>query len=128
MTNKSLSQQLCEECGIEEQKIIVVGFDEHDITLPIFKTVKQTSDEPCIRVIREHCLPDFENNNNNFIKIQELKIKSSNECLGFILWAQDYRFYDKKSFLDSLLCYLDCVQDIYLEDVKQAIREAKWEV
>lgn len=104
MTKKTLSQKICEVCGIEPE--IIEDYDSNQYEV----------------------YPDFENNNNNFIKIQELKIKSSNECLGFILWAQDYKFYDKKSFLDSLLCYLDCVQDIYLEDVKQAIREAKWEV
>ena len=33
MANKSSSQQICEVCGIEERKVLVVGGDVYKITI-----------------------------------------------------------------------------------------------
>ena len=143
MIEKCLSQEICEACGIEEQKILVVGFDEYDITLPIFKTVNQTSDEPCIRVVREHCLPDFENNNNNFVKLLEIVSKKASVsfCHNGTYYGCSIHYFFKDifeavegtlqhNFLNTLL-----VQDLrnpckpkLLEQIKEAIRQENWEV
>ena len=160
MTKKTLSQKICEECGIEEQKILVVGFDEYDITLPIFKTVKQTSDEPCIRVVREHCLPNFENNNNNFVKLEEIMLAELAEHhLTVVKWVHywldgtlmheyilitktghkirfkhndiqvDNWFVERENRAECLILFiLWKVIPICGESIKQAIREADWEV
>lgn len=144
MTNKSLSQQICEACGIEEQKILVVGFDEYDITLPIFKTVKQTSDEPCIRVVREHCLPDFENNNNNFVKLLNIIYtcginQKYDYQLATLSFEEDCYYYSEEypntfqhRYLEVLLYLLsknyDSWDNKFQKIIKQAIREATWQV
>lgn len=128
MTNKSLSEKICEVCGIEEQKIIVVGFDEHDITLPIFKTVKQTSDEPCIRVVREHCLPDFENA-ENFKKLFNLKYgRSSWETVAYRLMKCPYQIKDTTEFLEKFLNMLKYHKCYDTEQIIKAIKQTKWEV
>lgn len=140
--DKTLSQQICEICGIEERKKLVIGFDKLDITLPIFKTVKQTSNEPYIRVVKEHCLPDFENNNNNFVKLLEIVSKKASVsfCHNGTYYGCSIHYFFKDifeavegtlqhSFLNTLL-----VQDLrnpckpkLLEQIKQAIREVDWE-
>lgn len=50
MTDKSLSEQICEVCGIEPE--IIQDYELNDIEI----------------------YPDFEDNNNNFIKLFELSL------------------------------------------------------
>lgn len=144
MIEKCLSHQICEACGIEEQKILVVGFDEYDITLPIFKTVNQTSDEPCIRVVREHCLPDFENNNNNFVKLLNIIYtcginQKYDYQLATLSFEEDWYYYYEEypntfqhRYLEVLLYLLsknyDSWDNKFQKIIKQAIREATWQV
>ena len=144
MIEKCLSHQICEACGIEEQKILVVGFDEYDITLPIFKTVNQTSDEPCIRVVREHCLPDFENNNNNFVKLLNIIYtcginQKYDYQLATLSFEEDWYYYYEEypntfqhRYLEVLLYLLsknyDSWDNKFHKIIKQAIREATWQV
>lgn len=54
MTNKSLSEQICEVCGIKPE--IIEDYDNNQYEL----------------------YPDFENNNDNFIKLMELEIPHKN--------------------------------------------------
>ena len=59
MTNKNLSQKICEVCGIKPE--IIEDYDSNEYEI----------------------YPDFENNNNNFVKLLELKILTGCTLWGF---------------------------------------------
>lgn len=138
MTSNNLSEQICKACGIEEQKMVVVGFDESDITQPIFKIVTQTNNESYIRIVKEHCLPDFQNNDSNFIKLMELDFDNcSDENTRFpSLWcflnSFEYALGSKEGYLIYLLSFLNDNENNWREnlqrDVKCAIRQAIWKI
>lgn len=110
MTNKSLSEQIFEACGVNTNK---------------------------------YAYPDFENNNNNFVKLLEIVSKKASVsfCHNGTYYGCSIHYFFKDifeavegtlqhSFLNTLL-----VQDLrnpckpkLLEQIKQAIREADWEV
>lgn len=123
MIEKSLSQQICEICEIEPKyKIIHI--------------------KPTI-LDKSPIYPDFENNNNNFEKLLEIVSKKASVsfCHNGTYYGCSIHYFFKDifeavegtlqhSFLNTLL-----VQDLrnpckpsLLEQIKQAIREADWEV
>ena len=121
MTNKNLSQTICEECGIKPE--IIQDYELNDIEL----------------------YHDFENNNNNFIKLLSLttdyitknNIKIPCKPIWWILNkdAQTYNQlapYDISSCLIMLKIILENKNNKYtrveIEKIKQAIRQADWEV
>lgn len=117
MTN--LSKDLCRICGIEPE--IIEDYDSNEYEI----------------------YPDFENNNNNFVKLLEIVSKKASVSFchnGTYYGCSIHYFYKdifeavegtfQHSFLNTLL-----VQDLrnpckpsLLEQIKQAIREADWEV
>lgn len=141
MTNKSLSKQLCEVCGIEPK----YQCNYHSCTCPIqdidkfnSKCPKQAVTKECDARSNKPCYIDFENNNNNFVKLMELDFDSCSD--------EDIRFPSLWCFLNSFMFALRSREDylIYLlgflkdnrsewrenlhRDVKQAIKQEQWEV
>lgn len=107
MTNKTLSEQICETCGIEPK--IIQDYELNDIEL----------------------YPDFENNNNNFVKLLELKILTGCTLWGFLSLKGVY-MSKKETVLKTIYLILSnkikFLDDKSREQIKQAIRQADWEV
>lgn len=118
MTNKTLSEQICEVCGIKPE--IIQDYELNDIEI----------------------YPDFENNNNNFVKLLEIVSKKASVsfCHNGTYYGCSIHYFFKDifeavegtlqhNFLNTLL-----VQDLrnpckpkLLEQIKQAIRQTVWE-
>ena len=116
---KNLSQQLCELCGIKPE--IIEDYDSNEYEI----------------------YPDFENNNNNFVKLLEIVSKKTSVSFchnGTYYGCSIHYFFDhifeavegtlQHNFLNTLL-----VQDLrnpckpkLLEQIKQAIKNEQWEV
>lgn len=123
MTDKSLSEQICEVCGIEP--------------------IKDYIPTNCATVQQINIYPDFENNNNNFVKLLEIVSKKASVsfCHNGTYYGCSIHYFFKDifeavegtlqhNFLNTLL-----VQDLrnpckprLLEQIKQDIRQADWEV
>lgn len=121
MTN--LSKELCEICGIEP--------------------IKEYIPTNCATVQQINVYPDYENNNNNFVKLLEIVSKKASVsfCHNGTYYGCSIHYFFKDifeavegtlqhNFLNTLL-----VQDLrnpckpsLLEQIKQAIREADWEL
>lgn len=100
MTNKSLSQQICEACGIKPE--IIEDYDSNEYEI----------------------YPDFENNNNNFMKLFCLPVKiESSEPTETIIHILSNRFhiFDVEDFLSALYKYLTGYND-YGAQIIQAIK------
>lgn len=151
MTNKSLSQQLCEACGIEPIKLYGCEFknlSEYGIGWGV--DVCPAAEDESIKCeqcehskVAEFLYPDFENNNNNFVKLLEIVSKKSSVSFchnGTYYGCSIHYFYKdifeavegtlQRNFLNTLL-----VQDLrnpckpkLLEQIKQAIKNGQWEV
>lgn len=133
MTNKSLSQQICEECGIEPK----YWCSYHSCICPIQdigkfnpKCPKQSVTKECDTRSHEPRYPDFENNNNNFVKLLELKILTGCTLWGFLSLKGVY-MSQKETVLKTIYLILSnkikFLGDKSREQIKQAIREEKWE-
>lgn len=126
MENKTLSEQICEVCGIEP---IEEKYCYHECKKPELKNV------PCYNSKCEYYrhfikYPNFENNNNNFVKLLELNVDKS--TIGSVItFAEGCPIVNKKTFLKDLLTFLSsntlCKKE-EREQIKQAIRQADWEV
>lgn len=138
MTNKSLSQQLCEACGIKKKR--VPDFTCNKCKYLIDNECKR-GDNPCNHY--KYVYPDFENNNNNFVKLLEIVSKKSSVsfCHNGTYYGCSIHYFFKDifeavegtlqhNFLNTLL-----VQDLrnpckpkLLEQIKQAIKNEQWKV
>lgn len=107
MADKSISQQICELCGVETLK-----------------------DENAYFTGNLGKYPDFENNNNNFVKLFELPflIKSGvNFTISQVLCeSSGFKFSNKETFLIQLLDFINICEN-FGEYIKQTIRRANWE-
>lgn len=102
---KSLSQQICELCGIEYEKLE-----------PDYRVQDDNGD---ICEYYSYKL-DFKTP-ENFVKLYELKIDEDN-TLGWFLTLTYENIYTREDFLDALIDYLTTTDDLF-ERVKQAIRD-----
>ena len=106
MTEKSLSQQICEVCGIEPETI--QDYELNDIEI----------------------YPDFKNN-NNFVKLLELKILTGCTLWGFLSLKGVY-MSQKETVLKTIYLILSnkikFLDDNSREQIKQSIRKADWEM
>lgn len=120
---KTLSEQICEECGVK----------------PLF-LCKIHSETKC-----ETVYPDFENSNNNFVQLQEffadwgmgytcqlIGIDPNRIEISF-LWDKNTRFKTiaktfKTAFLQYVLQLLELEKEEGEEVLKQAIKNEQWEV
>ena len=109
MTN--LSKELCEVCGIEP--------------------IKEYIPTNCATVQQINVYPDFENNNNNFVKLLELKILTGCTLWGFLSLKGVY-MSKKETVLKTMYLILSnkikFLDDKSREQIKEAIRQEKWEV
>lgn len=100
----NLSQQLCNVCGIKPE--IIQDYELNDIEI----------------------YPDFENNNNNFVKLLNLDFSP--------------RFKSLLHYITSIFCSTNSTKDLLVQilhelkfnsqsdtvkQIKQAIRQADWE-
>lgn len=106
MTNKNLSQKICEVCGIQPE--IIEDYDSNEYEI----------------------YPDFENNNNNFVKLLELKILTGCTLWGFLSLKGVY-MSKKETVLKTIYLILSnkikFLDDKSREQIKEAIRQADWE-
>ena len=100
MTNKSLSQQLCEACGIEPE--IIEDYDSNEYEF----------------------YPDFENNSNNKIKLLEIISKYSPN----LVFLQNV--FPIENTIKYCLSTLNDTRYTYYSRKKlnQAIKNEQWEV
>lgn len=105
MTNKSMSQQICELCEIEPLK-----------------------DENAYFTGNLDRYPDFENNNNNFCKLFELKLGESDATITGELNYFNRLYADKKTFLETLYDFIYYERDEWMKNLyKDSIKNADWE-
>lgn len=131
MTNKSLSEQICEVCGIEPK----YWCSYHSCICPIQnigkfnpKYPKQVVTKECETRSKERRYPNFENNNNNFVKLLNLDFSP--------------RFKSLLHYITSIFCSTNSTKDLLVQilhelkfnsqsdtvkQIKQAIRQADWE-
>lgn len=85
MTEKSLSQQLCEACGIEPKYLVKYTYFGQQEN--IYETLEEAKQEKeMLKGEIEEAYPDFENNNNNKFKLIDLLIENDH----FITLSKDY--------------------------------------
>lgn len=132
MTNKSLSQQLCEVCGIEPIKLYGCEFknlSEYGISWGV--DVCPAAEDESIKC--EQCkhskvagflYPDFENNDSNKIKLLEIISKYS-PVLVFL-----HSVFPIESAIKYCLSTLNDTRYTYYSRKKlnQAIKNEQWEV
>ena len=137
--NKSLSQKICEVCGIKKKRVELYNCKGCKY---LINNECERGDNPC-KPPYKYVYPDFENNNNNFVKLLEIVSKKASVsfCHNGTYYGCSIHYFFKDifeavegtlqhSFLNTLL-----VQDLrnpckpkLLEQIKQAIREATWEI
>lgn len=105
--NKTLSEQLCELCGIEPKWI---------------KYETETSDG-CINFGSKRTHPDFEKP-ENFVRLFNLETKSYGNCAGIINGT--YFIGNTEKFIFWLIQYLKQDRNA-VDELKQAISQAEWE-
>jgi hypothetical protein len=102
----NLSQQLCNVCGVKPE--IIQDYELNDIEI----------------------YPDFEDNNNNFIKLFELslpKICGVKFTISQLLCESvEFKFADKRTFLIQLINFINICK-YFGRYVKQTIRKTNWE-
>lgn len=105
MTDKSLSEQICEVCGIEPLK-----------------------DETAYFIGNVGKLPNFENNSNNFVKLLNLDFSPRFKSLLHYITSIFFSTNSTKDLLVQILHELkfDSQSDT-VKQIKQAIRQADWE-
>ena len=108
---KSLSEQICKLCGIKPR--IIQDYELNDIVI----------------------YPDFENNNNNFVRLGNIKLKYNNYITIFYIvnYLSDNTWSNKREFLINLVSILkdECSCSYYnnlRELIKSRIRNTIWEV
>lgn len=105
MTDKSISQRICELCGIEPLK-----------------------DENAYFTGNLGKYPDFENNNNNFVKLLNLKLDSSFRTPLEYITFNYYSATSTESLLRQILSELEFDWNpVVVKQIKKAIRRADWE-
>ena len=131
MTNKTLSQQICEICGIEPK----YQCSYHSCICPIqdigkfnSKCPKQAVTEECDGRSNKPCYIDFENNNNNnFVKLLEIYFDCKN-IKEIILNSILDDFMQDKTNNDLSIDYYYSDLTEKCEKFKQAIKNEQWEV
>lgn len=109
--SKSLSRKICELCGIKPK--VIQDYELNDIVI----------------------YPDFENNNNNFVRLGNLKLKYDNYTTIFytVNYLSDNTWNNNREFLTNLLHILkdECSYSYYnnlRKLIKSRIRNTNWEV
>lgn len=123
MTNKSLSQRICEECGIKKKR--VQNFTCHGCKY-LINYECQRGDNPCNHY--KYVYPDFENP-ANFKKLFNLKYgKASYETVIAKFCKCRFEVRSTTEFLEKFLNMLKYHKCWDTEQIIKAIREENWEV
>ena len=132
MTNKSLSQKLCEACGIEPIKLYGCEFknlSEYGIEWGV--DVCPAAEDESIKCeqckhskVADFLYPDFENNNNNKIKLLEIISKYS----PVLVFLQSV--FPIENAIKYCLSTLNDTRYTYYSRKKlnQAIKNEQWEI
>lgn len=143
MTNKSLSQQLCEACGIEPIKLYGCEFKNlSEYGIEWGTDVRPAVEDESIKCeqcehskVADFLYPDFENNNNNFVKLMELEIPYKNNKTITLFNISEYYVvqYMPRTKIDYLICLLTFLTNSdnnksKMTKVKEIIKQAVWEV
>ena len=127
MTKKTLSQKICEECGIKKKRVELYNCKGCKY---LINNECERGDNPC-KPPYKYIYPDFENNNNNFVKLLELKILTGCTLWGFLSLKGVY-MSQKETVLKTIYLILSnkikFLDDNSREQIKQSIRKADWEV
>lgn len=135
---KSYSEQICELCGIKPYYGIYVNFGDLDSNYKLVTSKRKyklianyrwmVDNEDELRNLEAKYLPDFENNNNNFVKLFNLKYTEYDEdtVAEFVL-SRYKNIINTRSFLGCILFELQHGKYKDIEKIKQAIRETNWE-
>ena len=135
---KTLSEQICEVCGVKKKRIVLYNCEGCKY---LIDNECKRGDNPC-KPPYKYVYPDFENNNNNFVKLLEIVSKKASVsfCHNGTYYGCSIHYFFKDifeavegtlqhSFLNTLL-----VQDLrnpckpsLLQQIKQAINQADWE-
>lgn len=108
---KSLSRKICELCGVKPK--IIQDYELNDIAI----------------------YPDFENNNNNFVRLGNIKLDYNNDITIFyaVNYLSDNTWSTNREFLTNLLhilkdgrCY--SYYNYLREVIKSRIRKTNWEI
>lgn len=113
MTSESISQQICELCGIEPK-------------LPCKRCgASKFALGQCAEIKCKAVYPDSENNNNNFCKLFELKLGESDVTIAGEL---NHLYTNKKTFLKVLYDSINYEKDEWIKNLyKDSIKNADWE-
>lgn len=146
---KSLSEQICEACGIEPKyrckNVPCLNFMADSGICMLKDGFTKCNPEICKDDYTpdtnhrnwketEAVYPDFENNNNNFVKLGEIKIcdKDYKTIFYLVNYLSENSWETKKDFLRFLIDILsEDTPYIYYSKLKQsiikAIRRTNWE-
>ncbi len=143
MTEKSLSQKICEVCGIEPIKLYgceFINLQKYGIewgvdVCPAAEDESIKCDQCNHSKVANFLYPDFEKNNDNFVHLMELEIPyKNNETITLFNISEYYvEQYIPRKKVDYLICLLTFLTDSEndkskMSKVKEIIREATWEV
>lgn len=132
MTNKSLSEQICEVCSIE----LKYWCSYHDTICPIQdagkfnpKCPKQAVTKECDARSYKPQYIDFENNNNNFVKLLEIIHNKIGLSDFFLLMRYDNNPFKKEllHLINELLNKRLGYRVILVTEIKKIIKETNWE-
>ena len=132
MTNKSLSQQLCEACGIEPIKLYGCEFknlSEYGIGWGVDVCPAAEDDsikcEQCKHSkVVDFLYPNFENNNNNKIKLLEIISKNANRSV----YLQDMFPIEYAIVYCLIVLKSKWYTKAESKKFKRAIKNEQWEV
>ncbi len=137
---KTLSEQICEECGIKPYYGVFINLGDLDNNYKLvankrkcrliadYRYMVDNDDE--LRNLKPKYLPDFFENSNNFVRLYELKIVDD-VTLAQLFFTWNLANYSKELFLKNLIYILkeDSNMDkTVIEFIKQAIQNEQWEV
>lgn len=134
MTNKSLSQQICEVCGIKPYYGVYVNFGDLDNNYKLVTNKRKyrliadcryiVDNEDELKNLEPKYLPDFENNNDNKIKLLEIISKYS-PALVFL-----HSVFPIENAIKFCLNTLNDTRYTYYarKKLNQAIKNEQWEV
>lgn len=137
---KTLSEQICEECGIKPYYGVFINLGDLDNNYKLvankrkcrliadYRYMVDNDDE--LRNLKPEYLPDFFENSNNFVRLYELKL-SGNLTLAQYLFTCNIANYSKEVFLQNLISIIKGHENFdktVIELIKQAIRNEQWEI
>jgi hypothetical protein len=125
--SKSLSEQICEICGIKKKRITL--WRNCEGCKYLIDNECKRGDNPCKPPYR-YIFPDFENNNNNFVRLLEVLYKEIG--LYDLFFTTDNNRKQLKSDILKTIVELLSNKLGYkiplITKIKKIIRETDWEV